>query len=141
MTQSELSRISGIRQPNLCRIENGQGNLSASTIAKLSGALQITPSQFISDAIFLQQNRSSTLTRDELEQIAEGVIGNARHLSPRLSRIVSAYQLILPAFNKRHIPKHKTYMAWLDLKTVLSREEIRNLRIRIGKARQRQNES
>ncbi len=137
MTQSDLAKAAGMLQPNIARIEKTGAHVSTATLAKLSVALRVTSSQLLDEGIFLNQDRSPSLTRDELEQIAEAIWNKKRRLPPHMHCIMSAYREVLPEFNKRYVSRRKPYLAWLHLKTRLSTQEIKNIGMRINKARQR----
>lgn len=82
LTQSELAKHADIPQPALSAIENGNRDITVSTLYKLAKALDISPERF-----FITQKTNHRLDRYQLDQIASQVVSGKRGLSYELNQL------------------------------------------------------
>lgn len=135
VSQTELSRRTGIAQANLSNIENGKQDITVSTLLQICLALGVQPSRVLNTP-----RRSHTklrLTRARLEKIAASVVGNLLPTSKEDREIVHLLRKNMRLDRSRGISSKDTTIHWANLRQRLTDEEIRALRQRIEDALQR----
>lgn len=135
VSQTELSRRTGIAQANLSNIENGKQDITVSTLLQICLALGVQPASVLNTP-----RRSQTklrLTRARLEKIAASVVGNLLPTSKEDREIVHLLRKNMRLDRSRGISSKDTAIHWANLRQRLTDEEIRALRQRIEDALQR----
>ena len=134
LTQSELSRRSGIPQANLSKIEQGRQDPTVSTLVRICRAIGVPPTELFTEE---PPARRPLLTRGFLEKIARAVAGSPGKLKEGEKEIVERLKDILPGFRRRPLSTNKVYRSWQELKQRFTPEEVRTLTERVQDAHQR----
>ena len=134
VSQTELSRRTGIAQPNLSNIEKGKQDITVSTLLQICLALDVQPSSVL-DATF--RSRPKRFTRARLENIAASVVGNLRPSSKEDREIVHLLRKNIVLGRSRRISSKEAHIHWANLRQRLTDEEIETLRQRVEDALQR----
>lgn len=135
VSQTELSRRTGIAQANLSNIENGKQDITVSTLLQICLALGVKPSSVLDTTIRSQSN--SRFTRARLEKIAASVVGNLRPSSKEDRQIVHLLRKNMLPGRSRRISSKEAAIHWANLRKRLTDEEIEALRQRVEDALQR----
>jgi len=135
ISQTELSRRTGIAQANLSNIENGKQDITVSTLLQICLALAVKPSTLLDAPV--DSPPRPRLTRARLEKIAVSVVGNLRPPSKEDREIVRLLRKNMGLGRTRRISSKEANLHWADLRRRLSNEEIESLRQRVEDALQR----
>ncbi len=139
-TQFELSIRTKISRPNLSVIEEGNRDLTVSTLKRIAQALNVNPGILI-DGVAPEHQRKRTFSRESLDQIARWVVTQKGKLSPEeirigeLTRSLLKRKLSLDSAISNRLPRtaRKEERALLALKALLDSTHIENLLSRIDK--------
>jgi len=135
VSQTELSRRTGIAQANLSNIENGKQDITVSTLLQICLALGVQPSTLLNTAG--RSRAKLRLTRARLEQIAASVVGNLLPSSKEDREIVHLLRKNMRLGRSRRISSKDANIHWANLRQRLTDEEIQTPRQRIEDALQR----
>lgn len=136
VSQRELSRRTGIAQPNLSNIENGKQDITVSTLLQICLALGVKPSSVLDSEA--GRRPATRLTRARLEGIAAAVIGNLRPSAKEDREIAQLLRQNIVLRSNRRISAKAANIHWADLRQRLTDAEIEALRQRVEDALQRE---
>jgi transcriptional regulator with XRE-family HTH domain len=137
MTQKELARLTKIPQSNLSNIEKGKTDITVTTLYRIAHALNEDPRTFLAP-VGSASTKDQGYSRKELELIAQAVNSGPDAKIPSSLREIMLYlRAVAPGNRFARKTKRETQLAWLELKTSLSREELNSLISRINKSGQR----
>jgi len=135
LSQTELSRRTGIAQPNLSNIEKGKQDITVATLLQICLALGVQPSSVLDAAV---RGRPKTrFTRARLEKIAVAVVGGVRPSSTEDREIVHLLRKNMALGHSRRASSKSANIHWANLRQRLTGEEIEALRQRVEDALQR----
>lgn len=135
VSQTDLSRRTGIAQANLSNIEKGKRDITVSTLLQICLALGIQPSTVLDTAV---GNRpKARFTRARLEKIAASVVGNLRPAAKEDREIVRLLRKNMGLGRNPRISAKEANLSWADLRQRLADGEIEALRNRVQDALQR----
>ena len=135
VSQTELSRRTGIAQANLSNIEKGKQDITVSTLLQICLALGVKPSSVLDTTV--RSRPSARFTRARLEKIAASVVGNLRPSSKEDREIVHLLRKNMVLARSRRISSRDANIHWANLRQRLTDEEIEALRQRVEDALQR----
>lgn len=135
LSQTELSRRTGIAQPNLSNIEKGKQDITVATLLQICLALGVQPSSVLDATV--RSRPKIQFTRDRLERIAASVVGNLRPSSKEDREIVHLLRKNMVLGRGRRASSKNANIHWADLRQRLTDEEIEALRQRVEDALQR----
>lgn len=135
MTQSALAEATGIPQPNLSKVERGQKDLTVSTLMRIARALDLKPGELL-EADRSEARPPISLSRPVIEKLARAVVEKGVRLDASQAELVRLLRLLVPRPGRAPSIK-KTQAAWLKLKDLLGRTEIRAVLERVRDATQR----
>lgn len=135
VSQTELSRRTGIAQPNLSNIEKGKQDITVSTLLQICLALGVKPSSVLDTTV--RSRSKARFTRARLEKIAAAVVGNLRLSSKKDRQIAHLVRDNMVLGRSRRISSKDANINWADLRQRLTDEEIEALRQRVEDALQR----
>jgi transcriptional regulator with XRE-family HTH domain len=128
MTQRELSKQAGIPQPNLSNIEKGKQDITVSTLQRIAIALRTPIQKFFSE---VNLEKRGTLSRDRIQSIVEWVVLGSGRIGREEKVIGQNLKMILFLEGVKAPRRQETERAWMDLREILNREEIKVLCERI----------
>jgi len=135
LSQAELSRRTGIPQPNLSNIEKGKQDITVSTLFEICLALGVKASSVL-DAPTGGRPRTR-FTRARLEKIAAAVVGKLRPASKEDREIAQLLRDNMALGRSRGISSKSAAIHWANLRRRLTDEEIEVLRQRVEDVLQR----
>lgn len=135
VSQTELSRRTGLAQPNLSNIEKGKQDITVSTLLQICLALGVQPSSVLDTTV--RSRPKARFTRDRLEKIAASVVGNLRPSSKEDREIVRLLRKNMVLDRSRRTSSKDANIHWADLRQRLTDEEIEALRQRVEDTLQR----
>ncbi len=137
LTQSDLARETGIPQPNISRIEKGKLDITISTLKRIANALGVSPGVLLEVGRSQSEDKGVEWSRDALERVARHVIDPASPAGSAEKRLASLFSRVIPSRHSRYLAKREMYRSWLELRMILSPQELKNILSRIHKARRR----
>jgi transcriptional regulator with XRE-family HTH domain len=134
LSQKELSRRTGIPQPNISQIEKGR-DLKVSTLCQLALALEVPVEDLLRGAAPLSLDKRKFFRRDHIERTVT-CIAQEEQVLREFRPTVRLLESVIGQ-RKGYISKKDLHLSWATLKRTFSREEINAILSRIGKARKR----
>ena len=129
LSQAELSRRTGIAQPNLSNIEKGKQDITVSTLFEICLALGVKPSRVL-DATAGRRPRTR-FTRARLEKIAAAVVGKLPPASREDREIARLLRSNMALGGSRRTSFKNAGIHWANLRRRLSDKEIETLQQRV----------
>lgn len=135
VSQTDLSRRTGIAQANLSNIEKGKRDITVSTLLQICLALGIQPSTVLDTTV--RSRPKARFTRARLEKIAASVVGDLRPAAKEDREIVRLLRKNMGLDRNRRISAKEANLSWANLRQQLADGEIEALRNRVQDALQR----
>ena len=134
LSQAQLAQRIGIAQANLSNIEKGKRDFTVSMLLRIAKALGMKPAELLDDES--KEEDRLELTRNKIEQLAHVIIDPKTRSSSSLTELARQFRKIIPEAHER-VSQRQAELAWANLRSRFSAQEIKSVCARVEDARQR----